>query len=73
MYCRYYRYVNFSIRSQVKSGIDPIGCALQTAAVNVGMLIAGRLIAGIAIGELSMIVPMYQVCASRRYMYVCAC
>jgi MFS family permease len=30
--------------------------------VNVGMLIAGRLIAGIAIGELSMIVPMYQVC-----------
>lgn len=25
------------------------------------MLIAGRLIAGIAIGELSMIVPMYQV------------
>ena len=46
----------------MKSSIDPIGCALQTAAVNVGMLIAGRLIAGIAIGELSMIVPMYQVC-----------
>ena len=40
---------------------DEEGCALQTAAVNVGMLIAGRLIAGIAIGELSMIVPMYQV------------
>jgi hypothetical protein len=40
---------------------DHSGCALQTAAVNVGMLIAGRLIAGIAIGELSMIVPMYQV------------
>lgn len=29
-------------------------------AVNVGMMIAGRFIAGIAIGELSMIVPMYQ-------------
>ena len=29
------------------------------------MLIAGRLIAGIAIGELSMIVPMYQVSVSK--------
>jgi hypothetical protein len=62
MYCRYCRYV-----LPPKKGYDltdSIGCVLQTAAVNVGMLIAGRLIAGIAIGELSMIVPMYQACLS---------
>lgn len=37
------------------------GCAIQTGAINVGMLIAGRFIAGLAIGVLSMIVPLYQV------------
>jgi len=73
MYRRYHRCVGASTGQLVGTSTDLIGCALQTAAVNVGMLIAGRLIAGIAIGELSMIVPMYQVCASRRYKYVCAC
>ena len=37
------------------------GCGVQTGAINVGMLIAGRFIAGVAIGCLSMIVPLYQV------------
>jgi MFS family permease len=37
-----------------------IGCAIQTGAINSGMLIAGRFIAGFSIGILSMIVPMYQ-------------
>lgn len=37
-----------------------IGCTLQTAAVNAAMLIVGRAVAGLSIGILSMIVPMYQ-------------
>jgi MFS family permease len=37
------------------------GCGIQTGSINVGMLIAGRFIAGVAIGVLSMIVPLYQV------------
>lgn len=45
---------------QLGATIAIIGCTLQTAAVNVSMLIVGRLIAGISIGVLSMIVPMYQ-------------
>ena len=36
------------------------GCSIQTGAINVGMLIAGRFIAGLSIGVLSMIVPVYQ-------------
>jgi MFS family permease len=45
---------------QIGSIIAIIGCTLQTAAVNVSMLIVGRFIAGWSIGVLSMIVPMYQ-------------
>lgn len=45
---------------QLGSIIAIVGCTIQTAAVNVGMLIAGRFIAGWSIGVLSMIVPMYQ-------------
>jgi MFS family permease len=45
---------------QIGSVIAIVGCTLQTAAVSVGMLIAGRFIAGWSIGVLSMIVPMYQ-------------
>jgi len=45
---------------QIGSIIAIVGCTLQTAAVSVGMLIAGRFIAGWSIGVLSMIVPMYQ-------------
>ncbi|KAB8290821.1 hypothetical protein EYC80_008458 [Monilinia laxa] len=39
--------------------ISTIGCALQAGAANIGMLIAGRLIAGFAVGILSALVPMY--------------
>ncbi|KAF7883717.1 uncharacterized protein EAF02_005637 [Botrytis sinoallii] len=39
--------------------ISAFGCALQAGAANVGMLIAGRAIAGIAVGILSALVPMY--------------
>ncbi|ORX39548.1 general substrate transporter [Kockovaella imperatae] len=45
---------------QLGSIIAIIGCTLQTAAVNIAMLIVGRCICGAAIGVLSMIVPMYQ-------------
>ncbi|KAL3256957.1 hypothetical protein ABHI18_007194 [Aspergillus niger] len=36
-----------------------LGAALQAGAVNVAMLIAGRLIAGLAIGLMSAIIPVY--------------
>lgn len=39
--------------------ISIIGCALQAGAVNVPMIIAGRLIAGMSVGLLSALVPMY--------------
>ncbi|KFZ09049.1 hypothetical protein V502_08982 [Pseudogymnoascus sp. VKM F-4520 (FW-2644)] len=39
--------------------ISAFGCALQAGAVTIAMLIAGRFIAGIAVGLLSAIVPMY--------------
>ena len=41
--------------------ISVLGCALQGGAVNIGMMIAGRLIAGVAVGILSAVVPMYCV------------
>ncbi|CAE6361008.1 unnamed protein product [Rhizoctonia solani] len=46
---------------QFGSLIAIVGCLLQCVAVNIGMLIAGRIIAGLAIGVLSMITPLYQV------------
>lgn len=46
---------------QLGSTIALVGCIIQTGAPNIAALIAGRLIAGIAIGVLTMIVPMYQV------------
>ncbi|CAE6499669.1 unnamed protein product [Rhizoctonia solani] len=46
---------------QLGSLIAVVGCLLQCVAVNIGMLIAGRIIAGVAIGVLSMITPLYQV------------
>ena len=39
-----------------------IGAALQAGAVSVAMLIVGRLVIGFAIGILTMVVPVYQVC-----------
>lgn len=41
--------------------ISVFGCALQGGATTIGMLIAGRFIAGISVGLLSAIVPMYCV------------
>jgi sugar porter (SP) family MFS transporter len=45
---------------QLGAAIATVGCAIQTGAVHISMLIIGRFIAGIAIGVLSMIVPVYQ-------------
>jgi sugar porter (SP) family MFS transporter len=39
--------------------ISCLGCALQGGAANIPMIIAGRFIAGISVGLLSAIVPMY--------------
>ncbi|PVH77529.1 general substrate transporter [Cadophora sp. DSE1049] len=39
--------------------ISTLGCALQAGAVNIPMMIAGRFIAGIAVGLLSAVVPIY--------------
>jgi MFS family permease len=46
--------------------ISTLGCALQAGAVNIPMMIAGRFIAGIAVGLLSAVVPMY--CVSSSYV-----
>lgn len=43
----------------IGSVISVLGCALQAGAATIGMMIAGRFIAGIAVGILSAIVPMY--------------
>ncbi|KIW14894.1 hypothetical protein PV08_07679 [Exophiala spinifera] len=39
--------------------IVTIGCIIQTAAVNIGMLLAGRVLTGIAVGALCATVPIY--------------
>ncbi|KAF7516057.1 hypothetical protein G7054_g14307 [Neopestalotiopsis clavispora] len=41
------------------SVLSVLGSALQGGAANLGMLIAGRLLAGIAVGQLSSTVPIY--------------
>ncbi|KAI9318775.1 general substrate transporter [Dichotomocladium elegans] len=45
---------------QIGSFFAAVGGAVQTASINAGMFIAGRLIIGIGIGLLSMTVPLYQ-------------
>lgn len=45
----------------IGSCISIFGCALQAGAATVGMLIAGRVFAGIAVGLLAAVVPMYCV------------
>ncbi|KAF2099934.1 MFS sugar transporter-like protein [Rhizodiscina lignyota] len=45
---------------QIASVIWIIGAILQTASQNVGMLCAGRVIAGLSIGIASSVVPIYQ-------------
>ncbi|BGP19710.1 high affinity glucose transporter [Rhodosporidiobolus nylandii] len=42
-----------------------VGCIIQAASVNVGMLIAGRVIAGVAVGIASAMVTVYQAEISR--------
>ena len=37
-----------------------LGGALQTAAVNLNYLYAGRVLAGVGVGQLVMIIPLYQ-------------
>jgi predicted MFS family arabinose efflux permease len=45
----------------IASFIFIIGAAIQTAAKNYAMMIAGRFVAGLGVGSLSMVVPLYQV------------
>ncbi|KAI9264360.1 general substrate transporter [Phascolomyces articulosus] len=37
-----------------------IGCAVQTSANGYGMMVTGRAIAGLGVGSLSMVIPVYQ-------------
>lgn len=46
----------------VGSACGVVGAGLQAGAVNTAMLIVGRLVIGLAIGILTMVVPVYQVC-----------
>ena len=53
--------------------INLIGAALQSGAQNLAMILVGRILAGWAVGVLSMSVPIYQSeCAhpSKRGMFV---
>lgn len=45
--------------------LTTFGTALQGGAVTIAMLIAGRLIAGLAIGLMSATIPVYCVCQIR--------
>lgn len=45
---------------QMGAFISLIGAILQAAAQNLGMILVGRIIAGWAVGLLSMSVPVYQ-------------
>jgi MFS family permease len=49
--------------------ISAVGCALQAGSATVGMLIAGRLFAGAAVGILSAIVPLYCVSSGALHPY----
>jgi MFS family permease len=52
--------------------IAVFGCALQGGARNIPMMIAGRFIAGISVGLLSAVVPMYCVSPSSELPLVFA-
>ncbi|EPE02782.1 mfs monosaccharide transporter [Ophiostoma piceae UAMH 11346] len=41
--------------------IVTVGCTLQAAAINIGMLLGGRAIAGFAVGGLSCTIPIYVI------------
>lgn len=56
-------------------GIFCIGVALQTAAMHIPMLIAGRFFAGLGVGVISVLVPLYQSEMSPKWIrgtLVCA-
>ena len=56
--------------------INLIGAALQSGAQNLAMILVGRILAGWAVGVLSMSVPIYQSeCAhpSKRGMFFLIC
>jgi len=41
------------------SVVSCLGCAIQAAAANMTMLIIGRFIAGVAVGQLTSVIPLY--------------
>jgi MFS family permease len=41
------------------AGLFVIGGVLQTAAIHIGVMYAGRVVSGLAVGMLSMVVPVY--------------
>lgn len=43
----------------IGSLVSLLGSSLQAGAVNIGMLIAGRFIGGVAVGQLTSTIPMY--------------
>ncbi|KAI5286130.1 hypothetical protein KEM54_000035, partial [Ascosphaera aggregata] len=45
---------------QIGATIATVGAILQAAAVQLSMLLVGRIISGLAIGVLSMVIPVYQ-------------
>lgn len=45
---------------QIGAAVAAIGAAIQSGSVSLGMMLAGRIIAGWAVGILSMSVPVYQ-------------
>lgn len=49
----------------IGSLLATLGAALQGGAVSIAMLIAGRFIAGWAIGLMSATIPVYCVCLSK--------
>jgi MFS family permease len=53
---------------QIGAFISLLGAILQCAAVNLPMILVGRIIAGWAVGLMSMSIPVYQAeCAHPRY------
>ncbi|CAE6517214.1 unnamed protein product [Rhizoctonia solani] len=45
---------------QAGSLVAVLGCSLQAGAQNISFLIVGRVIAGLSIGSMSMVIPLYQ-------------
>ncbi|SCV02130.1 LAMI_0G16160g1_1 [Lachancea mirantina] len=52
----------------ISAAIFTVGVVLQVAATSLGLLIAGRVIAGVGVGVLSAIVPLYQSEAAPKWI-----